>query len=243
MQITMRQIEAACDVASQVFAHKLAMEAGANALQDIYGLNVNSARDYINDYCLMLQGKVFQRTMSAPAIDYYLTRIAADRGLSALGEAIKAVHKHIKYYEGIRKVNLHAMRTVVSRHEAQMAAPVLLAAQESAFNASVKKALADSPSKRQARLQDAAKMPVKVRAVTEIYLRNADVVAEVLNRASGVCERCLKAAPFIRKKDSTPYLEVHHKKQLASGGEDTVENAIALCANCHRELHYGAERA
>jgi 5-methylcytosine-specific restriction protein A len=34
-------------------------------------------------------------------------------------------------------------------------------------------------------------------------------------------------------------LEVHHKKQLSEGGEDTVENAIALCPNCHREAHYG----
>jgi 5-methylcytosine-specific restriction protein A len=242
MRITMRQIEASYNVASQVFEHKLAMEAGANSLQNIYGLNVNSARDFINDYRLMLQGKVFRRAMSAPAIDYFLTKIAADCGLSALGEAIKSVHKHIKYYEGIRKVRLHAMRNVVARHEARIAAPVLLAEHESAFNVSIKKALADSPSNRQSRLQDAAKMPVKVRAVTEIYLRNADVVAEVLNRASGVCERCRKPAPFMRKKDGTPYLEAHHKKQLASGGEDTVENAIALCANCHRELHYGAER-
>ncbi|MEY8786001.1 HNH endonuclease [Citrobacter freundii] len=23
-------------------------------------------------------------------------------------------------------------------------------------------------------------------------------------------------------------------------GEDSVENAIALCPNCHREAHYGA---
>jgi 5-methylcytosine-specific restriction protein A len=35
-------------------------------------------------------------------------------------------------------------------------------------------------------------------------------------------------------------LEVHHKTPLSARGEDTVENAIALCANCHRELHYGA---
>jgi 5-methylcytosine-specific restriction protein A len=242
MRITMGQIEAAHDIASQVFDHKLTMETGANTLQDTFGLNINSARDFINDYRLMLHGKVFQRAMSAPAIDYFLMRIAADRGLSSLQEAIKAVHKHINYYEGIRKVNLHAMRTVVTRHEIQIATPIALADQTSAFNRAVKKALADSASNRQVRLQGAAKMPVKVRALTEIYLRNADVVAEVLLRASGVCQRCNKAAPFMRKKDGTPYLEVHHKKQLANGGEDTVENAIALCANCHRELHYGATR-
>ena len=29
---------------------------------------------------------------------------------------------------------------------------------------------------------------------------------------------------------------------LADGGADTVENAIAVCPNCHRELHYGERR-
>jgi len=26
---------------------------------------------------------------------------------------------------------------------------------------------------------------------------------------------------------------------LSEGGEDTLENAIALCPNCHRKMHYG----
>ena len=66
------------------------------------------------------------------------------------------------------------------------------------------------------------------------------MVVEVLGRADGSCERCKRSAPFTRKKDGTPYLEVHHIVQLANDGEDTVENALALCPNCHRELHYGA---
>jgi 5-methylcytosine-specific restriction protein A len=74
---------------------------------------------------------------------------------------------------------------------------------------------------------------------TAVHLRNADVVAEVLIRANGTCERCGKNAPFLRAKDGTPYLEVHHKEKLANGGDDTVENAIALCPNCHRREHFG----
>ena len=74
---------------------------------------------------------------------------------------------------------------------------------------------------------------------TVVFRRNADVVAEVLLRASGICESCGNAAPFFKKKDSTPYLEVHHELPLSKGGDDTIENAIALCPNCHRERHYG----
>ena len=71
------------------------------------------------------------------------------------------------------------------------------------------------------------------------YKRNADVIVEVLIRAKGSCEQCKSKAPFSKKSDGTPYLEVHHKVQLSNGGDDTVENAIALCPNCHRERHYG----
>ncbi len=58
-------------------------------------------------------------------------------------------------------------------------------------------------------------------------------------QAAGVCEGCYAFAPLIRASDGTPYLAVHHTLQLPMGGEDTVENAIALCPNCHRKMHFG----
>jgi 5-methylcytosine-specific restriction protein A len=66
------------------------------------------------------------------------------------------------------------------------------------------------------------------------------VIVEVLKRANGICENCHNPAPFIRKKDNSPYLEVHHKIHLSNKGEDSVENAIAVCPNCQRELHFGS---
>ena len=82
-------------------------------------------------------------------------------------------------------------------------------------------------------------MPKKILVTTTAYQRNPDVIVEVLERANGICENCGNPAPFARQRDGTPYLEVHHKLQLSLGGEDTVENAIALCPNCHRKSHYG----
>ena len=65
------------------------------------------------------------------------------------------------------------------------------------------------------------------------------VIAEVLQRARGYCEEYEMKAPFRRASDGTPYMEVHHVVTPAEGGEDTPENALALCPNCHREAHYG----
>jgi predicted HNH restriction endonuclease len=100
-------------------------------------------------------------------------------------------------------------------------------------------ASAQDSAARAKRLPTAPKKPAVRVTTVLVFDRNPDVVAEVLAQALGKCQRCGAPAPFIRKSDGSPYLEVHHKIPLAFGGEDTVENAIALCPNCHREAHYG----
>jgi 5-methylcytosine-specific restriction endonuclease McrA len=92
---------------------------------------------------------------------------------------------------------------------------------------------------RKTRLLTARTKPKKIQILTWGFIRNPDVVAEVLFLANGKCQECSSDAPFKRRKDNTPYLEVHHKLQLSQGGEDTVKNSIALCPNCHREKHFG----
>lgn len=91
------------------------------------------------------------------------------------------------------------------------------------------------------RLKKTSRKPQRVEVSTYTFIRNPDVIAEVLLRANGCCERCGSLAPFNRTKDGSPYLEVHHIIQLAHGGEDAVSNAQALCPNCHRYLHFGKE--
>ena len=74
-------------------------------------------------------------------------------------------------------------------------------------------------------------------AITQ-YQRDAAVKAWVLQQANGKCESCGQPAPF-NGSDGLPFLEVHHVRQLAENGADTVTNTVALCPNCHRDAHYG----
>ena len=111
------------------------------------------------------------------------------------------------------------------------------------FTASVERSSRDTSEARRERLRRAQKNPDRIPVASYEFARNPDVVAEVLYLAKGICGQCVSMAPFARRSDGSPYLEVHHKVPLAAGGEDTVENAVALCPNCHRELHYGASAA
>ena len=94
---------------------------------------------------------------------------------------------------------------------------------------------------RDARLRRLAKStsakPMRTAVTVNRFIRNPDVVAERLYLAKGKCGGCKKPAPFKRILDGAPYLEVHHIQPLSENGDDTVENTIALCPNCHAEVH------
>tara|TARA_R110001583_G_scaffold75830_1_gene208352 strand:+ start:21838 stop:22665 length:828 start_codon:yes stop_codon:yes gene_type:complete len=70
-----------------------------------------------------------------------------------------------------------------------------------------------------------------------VYLRSQTVRAQVLERAKGICEYCCEKG-FITNTGAL-YLESHHVIPLCEGGEDSLNNVIALCPNHHREAHYG----
>ena len=72
------------------------------------------------------------------------------------------------------------------------------------------------------------------------YERDPQVVARTLQIASGKCELCGADAPF-RTTKGVPYLEVHHVRWLSDKGSDTLDNAVALCPNCHRAAHYSVD--
>lgn len=86
-----------------------------------------------------------------------------------------------------------------------------------------------------AKARKANKRPKATNTVGTTYERNKYIALYAKRRANGVCDLCKKAAPFISK--GKPYLEAHHIKWLAHGGDDRIENSVALCPNCHRKMH------
>jgi len=80
--------------------------------------------------------------------------------------------------------------------------------------------------------------PKRSTTQTTQFERDLNVKAWVLIAAKGKCECCREKAPFTTAV-GLPYLEVHHVRKLADGGSDRTENAVALCPNCHKQLHYG----
>lgn len=71
---------------------------------------------------------------------------------------------------------------------------------------------------------------------SKTYFRDP-MISELAKRlADGVCQLCEENGPF-KDKTGRYFLETHHIDWLARGGEDSIENTVALCPNCHRKMH------
>lgn len=68
------------------------------------------------------------------------------------------------------------------------------------------------------------------------YTRDPAVSEHAKRIAKGICQLCEKPAPF-KSLSGDPYLETHHIVWLSNNGDDSIENTVALCPNCHRQMH------
>lgn len=239
----MSQIEHAFALAKKVFSGEMTQQGAADQLYKAHKINVNSAKIMIAVYGRMVRGLEFKRALSAPDMNYYLATFLAEGGPEALRNPVRALWFHIAYYEAKNSVNLNALRELYATYSAISEGFKSAESVQDDFLKAVETAVKVPRAERQRLLKSFGKVPRTRPVVSLVYERNPYVVVEVLSRANGTCERCKSQAPFKRRKDNTPYLEVHHRVRLADGGEDTVENAVALCPNCHRQLHFGRAEA
>lgn len=231
--------QSALELARAVVAGSLQLPQAERALRNTYPeMSPRAAKGYLGSYVAMRHGaKSFATTIAANAWRLYLEDIAQD-GAGPLSVASDTFLSHIVYLQSKTKGPEAALHQV---HEEFVELLKGMAIHETVvenLDAAVQKSLKSSADERRERLASANRQPEQVVVLTRAFRRNPDVIAEVLLRATGTCEGCGQLAPFLRS-DGRPYLEVHHRQRLADGGDDSIDNAMALCPNCHRERHYG----
>jgi 5-methylcytosine-specific restriction enzyme A len=203
-------------------------------LGEKYGVPVQTTQAHVGWYIWLRTGKRIRQTVSASAARIILEAVAED-GAATLLTALETLWEHI-VYRGQAQVEMRALH---AEFMTRLPSTVDIDRSSHELLLSVEASLRDTDEARAARLSLAPRTPEKMIVMTRVFRRNADVIATVLLRANGICEGCRHPAPF-KRADGRPYLEVHHKKRLADGGDDTVDNAYALCPNCHRERHFGS---
>ncbi len=74
------------------------------------------------------------------------------------------------------------------------------------------------------------------------YPRNNILRTYIKERSNYSCEMPTCDYIGFEKENGQRYIEVHHVQPLSEGGEDSIENAAALCPTCHRKLHYAENK-
>lgn len=88
----------------------------------------------------------------------------------------------------------------------------------------------------------APRRPSRRAGTVNQYARSPAVVAYVRSRAAEACEMPDCRNMLFCRADGFVYLEVHHVTPLAEGGDDSIDNAAALCPTCHRAQHHAVDR-
>ena len=69
--------------------------------------------------------------------------------------------------------------------------------------------------------------------------RDPNIVKKIKEMNNWKCQAC--SFTFM-KEDGTNYVEAAHINQLSKSHDDSLENLLALCANCHKMLDLGCKK-
>ena len=64
----------------------------------------------------------------------------------------------------------------------------------------------------------------------------SEEINKIHRRAQNKCEFC--ECQTFEKKNGEMYFEIHHIVHYSDGGENSSQNCVLLCPNCHRKIHF-----
>lgn len=196
------------------------------------GINPSSATNYLYNSRHLLAGSRYMREMTIAPTEGFLNWIKAHRSRVEYQNSLQALEAHLQYLEGLgkrRPKHQELLARLSSEALANEKRPSKIKPSDSARD--------DLPEGPPPGCAD----PKQTTRTVTAYPRIPAVRDYVLKQAKGRCEYCGDLG--FPKPNGEPYLEAHHLLALSEDGPDTPENVVALCANHHREAHYGHDRA
>ena len=213
----------AYQLSKEVYEGKVDKNTALDRLEAESNMNRGSAQDYINGFCIMMEGGTYKRTFNSEATDYFLTQILNDFGKPVLEKALQAVYNHIQYYETLGKGSLKGILKIYSKHLK--------------IHANFTTSLYPDEVEDNKSLTEGVKKQVTVNA----YERNIEARNKCLEIYGYECSVCFMSFKEKYGELGKNFIHVHHIKPLADIGEKYVvdpENDLRpVCPNCHSMLH------
>lgn len=231
-------------LAKQVYDGTLTLTNAATQLVNKHGLNVNSARDYINNFRYLMEGRGFQRTLNAFSMEYYFERFSTEYKPTRLAKALTALREHILYYQNYqltrqgRAVTMKEMWRIYYHYSSLLPDTI----QDQIEQDELEAIAIHSQTKAdiiQALLQLRYSDSQIVTIHQQQYKRDNLTVAQLKILRDHQCQICQTT---IRKENGGYYIEGAHITAKSRQGRETPDNILILCPNHHKEFDYGDVR-
>jgi 5-methylcytosine-specific restriction enzyme A len=222
-------------LAKDVYYNRLTLTEARDRLVEEYGMNSNSAVDYILSFRHFLKGERYTRTNNAYAAEYFINAIYNDYGSTGLKNALKALKLHIEYYEDLQKITMHKQKKILDKFTKLLADyPDEEEQSEIIQNFKQQKKSKQDIAHELSQLKPSD--PVLITINGKVYKRDNRTIALIKILRDFKCQICKCQ---IIKKDGTPYIEAAHIKPKHQKGNETLDNILILCPNHHKEFDLG----
>ena len=220
--ITEEQIKKSFEIAKDIYENKITQKAGLDELVN-FGMNRNSASDYVYNYQCMIIGKLMTRNSNVFGTEYYLEKIYENDGQKGLQNALISLSAHLDYYENVSNTNVLKRRKIYNKflekieNKTQIIFP-------------------DEVEKNEKFLEGKSK-----KVYVNVFERNTAARNKCIDYYGYICQIC----DFDFEKNygeiGEKFIHVHHIIDISSIGTEyelnPISDLIPVCPNCHAMLH------
>lgn len=221
--ITHKQIHLTYQLAKDFFNSRLSLKDAKQLLSDA-GMNSNSAVDYLYDYCHLMRGESFSRTMNVYATQYYLEKILNDDGLDSLKIALLSLSQHIDYYEQKSNSSVKKKRAILEKF-------MMITGLDKD-----KPIYPDEVDPSKAYFEGSTKQ-----VIVNNYERNNAARKKCIAHYNAICQVCMFDFTSTYGELGNGFIHVHHIVDISSIGMkysiDPINDLVPVCPNCHAMLH------
>ncbi|MTE25669.1 HNH endonuclease [Winogradskyella ouciana] len=221
-KITQEHIKKSFEIAKSIYENRITQKKGLDELVD-FGMNRNSASDYVYNYQCMMIGKLMTRNSNVFGTEYYLSKIYENEGEKGLQNALISLSAHLDYYENVSNTRVLKRRKIYNKYLEKLENKTQLV-------------FPDEIEKSEKFLEGKSK-----KVYVNVFERNTAARNKCIDYYGYICQIC--DFDFEKKygEIGRHFIHVHHIIDISSIGAEYELNPILdlvpVCPNCHAMLH------
>lgn len=221
-KITTEQISESFIIAKNIYDGKITHKNGLDKLVK-FGMNRNSASDYVYNYQCMVEGKLMTRNANAFGTEYFLQKIYENGGSAKLQNALISLSLHLDYYEQVSNTNVVSRRKILEQYIKKLNFKIVNVHPDE-IDSNIK--FIEGKSKK---------------VLVNVFERNSTARYICVEYYGVICQVCKFDFEKNFGEIGKDFIHVHHIVDISIIDSvyelNPITDLIPVCPNCHAMLH------